>query len=49
VPLPTAEEVAERLLRRGLLVRPFPDAIRITVRDRNDDDRLLEELAECCR
>jgi len=49
VPLGRAAEVADRLLRRGLLVRPFADAIRVTVRDREDDDRLLKELAECCR
>lgn len=48
VPLPDARDVYGRLLRRGLVVRPVPDAIRITVRDRGDDDRLLEALGECC-
>jgi histidinol-phosphate aminotransferase len=36
--------VADRLLRRGLAVRPYRDGIRITVRTRADDDRLLAGL-----
>ena len=44
VPLDRAEEVGERLLRQGLPVRRLPGAIRITVRDRADDDRLVEAL-----
>lgn len=46
VPLAQASAAADRLLKRGLLVRPFPGAIRITVRDAADDDRLLAALAE---
>jgi histidinol-phosphate aminotransferase len=46
VPFSGAETIAERLLHRGLVVRPFEGALRITVRDRPDDDRLLEALAE---
>jgi histidinol-phosphate aminotransferase len=46
VPLAEASVTAERLLERGLLVRPFTGAIRITVRDARDDDRLVEALAE---
>ena len=45
VPLAGAAEVSEALLRQGLVVRDFPDAMRITVRDEADDDRLLEALA----
>jgi imidazoleglycerol-phosphate dehydratase len=45
VPLEHAEDVADRLLRSGVVVRLFPDAIRVTVRDREDDDLLLEALA----
>jgi histidinol-phosphate aminotransferase len=45
VPTPDAASQHETLLRRGLVVRPFPGALRITVRDRVDDDRLLGELA----
>jgi histidinol-phosphate aminotransferase len=45
VPTPDAASQHETLLRRGLVVHPFPGALRITVRDRVDDDRLLGELA----
>jgi len=46
VRLARADEIAERLLLRGLAVRPFGDAMRITVRNRVDDDRLVAALAE---
>ena len=48
----TAADVAERLLRRGLVPRTFPaghplaDHLRITVRSPEDDDRLLAALAD---
>ena len=45
VPVAEPDEVAEALLRSGVVVRALPDAIRITVRDRVDDDLLLETLA----
>jgi histidinol-phosphate/aromatic aminotransferase/cobyric acid decarboxylase-like protein/imidazoleglycerol phosphate dehydratase HisB len=45
VPLDEPESVGEALLRRGLVVRVFPDGIRFNVRDREDDDLLLEGLA----
>ena len=45
VPLDEPESVSEALLRRGLVVRVFPDGIRFNVRDREDDDLLLEGLA----
>jgi histidinol-phosphate aminotransferase len=44
VPFEGADEAGERLLRRGIAVRPFAGALRITVRTRTDDDRLLGEL-----
>jgi histidinol-phosphate aminotransferase len=44
VPLADAAEANERLLRRGISVRPFDGALRITVRTTADDDRLLREL-----
>ena len=45
VPLDGSETIGEGLLRRGLVVRVFPDGIRFNVRDREDDDLLLEGLA----
>ncbi|GIU94768.1 MAG: hypothetical protein KatS3mg012_1225 [Gaiellaceae bacterium] len=45
VPVAEPEALAEQLLRHGIVVRLFPEAIRITVRDREDDDLLLEALA----
>jgi histidinol-phosphate/aromatic aminotransferase/cobyric acid decarboxylase-like protein/imidazoleglycerol phosphate dehydratase HisB len=45
LPLPEPAAVADAILRSGVVVRVFPDGIRITVRDREDDDLLLEALA----
>jgi histidinol-phosphate/aromatic aminotransferase/cobyric acid decarboxylase-like protein/imidazoleglycerol phosphate dehydratase HisB len=44
-PLADPVSVADALLRAGVVVRVFADGIRITVRDREDDDLLLEALA----
>jgi histidinol-phosphate aminotransferase len=44
VPFDGAEEVGERLLMEGLPVRRLPGALRITVRNPSDDDRLVEAL-----
>jgi histidinol-phosphate/aromatic aminotransferase/cobyric acid decarboxylase-like protein/imidazoleglycerol phosphate dehydratase HisB len=44
-PLDDPGAVADALLRSGIVVRRFPDGVRITVRDREDDDVLLEALA----
>jgi histidinol-phosphate/aromatic aminotransferase/cobyric acid decarboxylase-like protein/imidazoleglycerol phosphate dehydratase HisB len=44
-PLDRPDEVGDALLRQGLVVRVFPAGIRITVRDRSDDDLLLEALS----
>ena len=47
-----ADGVAEGLLSRGLIPRTFPDGhplahgLRLTVRDREQDDRLIEAAAE---
>jgi imidazoleglycerol phosphate dehydratase HisB len=46
VPVDGAAELAATLLRQGLAVRPFIDGIRVSVRDREDDDVLLEALAQ---
>jgi histidinol-phosphate aminotransferase/imidazoleglycerol-phosphate dehydratase/histidinol-phosphatase len=45
VPTPDAAQISERLLARGYVVRAREDGIRITVRDREDDDLLLAALA----
>ena len=45
VPVRDPEAVGAALLRQGLVVRVFPDGIRFSVRDRADDDRLLDALA----
>jgi histidinol-phosphate aminotransferase len=45
IPFAGAEEVADRLLRQGLAVRRLPGAIRITIRDEADDDRLVAALS----
>jgi histidinol-phosphate aminotransferase/imidazoleglycerol-phosphate dehydratase/histidinol-phosphatase len=44
-PVPEPEAVAEQLLARGCVVRVTGGGIRITVRDREDDDLLLAALA----
>src|SRR5919201_3109536 len=46
VAFPDAAETAEQLMRSGLPVRRLPDAIRITVRNRDDDVRLVRRLEE---
>jgi histidinol-phosphate aminotransferase len=44
VPFEGAEELGESLLLRGLPVRRLPGAMRITVRNQPDDDRLVDAL-----
>ena len=45
VPLSEPAAVADALLRSGVVVRVFANGARITIRDREDDDLLLEALA----
>jgi len=45
VPIDEPEAIGESLLRAGIVVRVFDDAIRLSVRDQADDDLLLEALA----
>ena len=45
VPIAEAAELGASLLRSGLVVRVFSDGIRWSIRDREDDDLLLEVLA----
>jgi histidinol-phosphate aminotransferase len=44
VPVEDPDGVGAALLREGLVVRVFPDGIRFSVRNREDDDRLLDAL-----
>ncbi len=44
VPFDGAEQTADILLRQGIAVRRVPGALRITIRNRADDDRLLGAL-----
>jgi histidinol-phosphate aminotransferase len=46
VPTQAAGETYERLVRRGLVVRPFDEAIRITVHAPQANDRLLTALEQ---
>jgi histidinol-phosphate/aromatic aminotransferase/cobyric acid decarboxylase-like protein/imidazoleglycerol phosphate dehydratase HisB len=45
VPVEEPEALGSSLLRSGLVVRVFPDGIRWSIRDREDDDLLLDALA----
>ena len=45
VPLADAAAVGDALQREGVVVRVFPDGIRWSIRDREDDDHLLDALA----
>ena len=45
VPLPEPASLTGPLIRSGIVVRELSDGIRISVRDREDDDLLLEALA----
>jgi histidinol-phosphate/aromatic aminotransferase/cobyric acid decarboxylase-like protein/imidazoleglycerol phosphate dehydratase HisB len=45
VPVEDGLELDEQLLRQGIVVRAYPTAIRVSVRDATDDDLLVEALA----
>jgi histidinol-phosphate/aromatic aminotransferase/cobyric acid decarboxylase-like protein/imidazoleglycerol phosphate dehydratase HisB len=45
VPLDDPERIGDALQAKGLVVRVFADGIRWSIRDREDDDVLLEALA----
>jgi histidinol-phosphate/aromatic aminotransferase/cobyric acid decarboxylase-like protein/imidazoleglycerol phosphate dehydratase HisB len=45
VPFDDGRAVADALLRHGLVVRAYDDGIRITIRDKVDDDLLVDTLA----
>jgi hypothetical protein len=45
LPTEEAETLGEGLMRQGLAVRIFPDGIRISVRNREDDDVLIDAIA----
>jgi histidinol-phosphate aminotransferase len=44
VPVDAPQELADRLLRKGCVVRPVRDGIRMTIRNEADDERLLQSL-----
>jgi imidazoleglycerol-phosphate dehydratase len=45
IPVDDPEDWYQSLARQGVVVRRFPGAIRVSVRDREDDDVLLEAVA----
>ncbi|MGH3002253.1 MAG: aminotransferase class I/II-fold pyridoxal phosphate-dependent enzyme [Gaiellaceae bacterium] len=45
VPVEDGELLGDALLRQGIVVRSYPDAIRVSVLDAFDDDALVEALA----
>jgi imidazoleglycerol phosphate dehydratase HisB len=45
VPVVDGDALGDALLRQGLVVRAYPDAIRVSVLDREDDDLFVETLA----
>jgi imidazoleglycerol-phosphate dehydratase len=45
VPVQKPRVLGDTLLREGLAVRVFPDGLRISILDREDDDLLVEALA----
>jgi len=44
VPVGEPQELADKLLNQGLAVRPVRGGIRITIRNEQDDERLLRAL-----
>jgi histidinol-phosphate aminotransferase len=44
VPVDEPVQLSDRLMRAGLPVRPVPGGIRITVRNEEDDERLVQSL-----
>ncbi|MDX6425359.1 MAG: imidazoleglycerol-phosphate dehydratase [Gaiellaceae bacterium] len=44
IPTDDADAIVAKLLEQGIVVRSFPGAFRVSVLDREDDDRLLEAL-----
>jgi histidinol-phosphate aminotransferase len=44
VPVDDANGIADQLLQQGLAVRPVRDGVRITIRNEQDDERLLRAL-----
>ena len=49
VPVEDGLALGDALLRQGLVVRAYPEAIRASVRDATDDDLLVEALARAAR
>ncbi len=45
VPVEDGTALGDSLLRQGIVVRAYPDAVRVSMRDAEDDDLLVEALA----
>ena len=45
IPVDDGAALGEALLRQGIVVRAYPDAVRVSVLDHEDDDVLIETLA----
>lgn len=45
VPVEDGRALGDSLLRQGIVVRSYDEGIRITIRDREDDDLIVETLA----
>ena len=45
IPVPDGRALGDQLLRHGMVVRAYPEAIRVSVIDEVDDDALVQALA----
>ena len=45
VPVPDARALSDALLKKGMVIRAYDDGIRVTVRDQDDDDALIDAIA----
>ena len=45
VPVADARALSDALLKKGMVIRAYDDGIRVTVRDQDDDDALIDAIA----